>query len=231
MKKQNKFAIIIGGSGSLGQAVVKKFASMEYNILMTGRNFEKLKIVSSDIQLQYPNIIIKYIYFDFNDDSSFSPFLREIENIKTNISVLINTGSGFYKGDFANMTLDQINNLIKSNFTGIVSIFHELIKIIIGKNRVDLINITSYSSATNLDTSKSSSLHIATKAALQVFDTTLSNELLNTNIRLTTIAPSTFAKNGRIGLPLLDIAELIWLIHIIPSSIKIDTIIASYTGN
>jgi NADP-dependent 3-hydroxy acid dehydrogenase YdfG len=230
MKDQRRIAIIIGGSGSLGQAIANYFASKTYDILITGRDTDKLKSVSANIQSRFSDVSIDALYLDFNDPSSYQPFLSYIVKEKNRLSILINSAAGFYKGNFSDMTSIQIQSLICSNFTGIVTIINEFIKIVKDLSKVDLINITSYSSATNLDISKSSSLHIATKAALQTFDTVLGNELVNTNIRLTTIAPSTLAKNGRVGLPMDDIAELIWLVHIIPDSIKIDTVVLNYTG-
>lgn len=231
MNNQKKIAIIIGGSGSLGESIARQFASQDYNLLLTGRNLEKLDTVSQNIQMNYPNISVENIYFNYNDDKSYIPFIKKIESINRNVSILINTAAGFYKGDFTSMSINQIETLIQSNFIGFIKVFHGIINKFLGNNMIDIINITSYSSATNLDTSKSSALHITTKSALQIFDTTIGNELLASNIRITTVAPSTFSKKGRIGLPLTDIAKLIWLIHIIPSSIKVDTIVASYTGN
>lgn len=228
----NNFAIIIGGSGSLGQAISKKFLSKGYNLLITGRDSSKLESCATQLHNNYSNCVVKHTVLDFSDTETYKIFLNEVEQIKNNTAIVINTAAGFYKGSFLDMSLSQVQSLIDSNYKSIIAIFHSLIKSMINlKHNIDFINITSYSSATNLDISKSSSLHIATKAALQIFDTVLSNELLNTNIRLSTVAPSTFAKTDRKGLPLNDIAELLWLLHNIPKSIKIDTIIASFTGN
>ena len=62
MDNPKKTAVIIGGSGSLGEHIARKFADKGYSLLLTGRKIEKLNIVSDNIQIDYPDIIIEKVH-------------------------------------------------------------------------------------------------------------------------------------------------------------------------
>ena len=230
MNNTKKFAVILGGSGALGRAVSKKLLLEGVDLLITGRDKDKLISLASELENTNPGRAVIAVVLDFEKPETFNQFLLAAEDIKDRITIVVNTAAGFYKGSFCDMTEDQISSLIDSNFKSVVIIVSRLLRLLKDAHSVDMINITSYSSATDFDTSRSSSLHIATKNALEVFDTVLGTELLKSNSRLTTVAPGTYAKNGRVGLPLGDLADLIWLIHGIPTSIRINTVVASYRG-
>lgn len=58
---KGKTALIIGGSGGIGFAVAKKFADCGCNVILAGRNIEKLKSKSQLVNGNYVNIDIANI--------------------------------------------------------------------------------------------------------------------------------------------------------------------------
>src|ERR1035438_10307522 len=115
MENNKKYALILGGTGSLGKSVAIKFLDKDYNIVITGRDIEKLKSVSSELQIKYKNNIVSYLLLDYINDSTYEPFLSALKDIYDQIYIVVNTAAGFYKGSFLDMEATQIDDLINSN--------------------------------------------------------------------------------------------------------------------
>ena len=81
---KNKKILITGASGGIGNALVKKFDSLEGNILATGTKTEKLNSLKKD----FPNINI--LKFDISDHTKIEEFVENVSSQLTGLDVLIN---------------------------------------------------------------------------------------------------------------------------------------------
>ena len=75
---KNKKIIITGASGGIGKEIVKKFVSLEADIVATGTNIENLNLLKKD----FPEINI--IKFDISEHSKIEEF---IENASTQLNI------------------------------------------------------------------------------------------------------------------------------------------------
>ena len=73
----NKKVLVTGATGGIGQALVKKFVSLNAKVLASGTKNEKLDLLKK----QYPNINI--LKFDISDHSKIEEF---IENVTSKLS-------------------------------------------------------------------------------------------------------------------------------------------------
>ena len=69
---KGKKILITGATGGIGGALVKKFVSLDGNVLATGTNTEKLDALKKDFQ----NINI--LKFDISDHSKIEEFIENV---------------------------------------------------------------------------------------------------------------------------------------------------------
>ena len=109
---ENKKILITGGSRGLGYAMAKKFVSEGAEVLITGRNIERLKQVSEELGC-------KYILFDSTDFDNIDGFINEAKSLLGQIDVLVNNaGISLHVGNIRNVTKEsydaQFNTNLKS---------------------------------------------------------------------------------------------------------------------
>ena len=89
---------------------------------------------------------------------------------------------------------------------------------------IDIIHVTNINSSTTLDSSRSSSMHTSSKAALNIFSRVLGREVINDGVRLTILAPGTYARNGREGISEESIARIVEFLLSLPNDAWIESI-------
>ena len=81
---KGKKILITGASGGIGKALVKKFVSLDGNVLATGTKTEKL----DELKKEFPNINI--LRFDISEHSKIEEFIENVSSQLTGLDVLIN---------------------------------------------------------------------------------------------------------------------------------------------
>jgi short-subunit dehydrogenase len=219
--------LIIGASGALGKAVTAAALDRGLTVALAARDFAKLEMLGVK---NVDGVPAECFQIDLRQQESISRCVAAVKVRFPALSGVINCAAGFYKGTFASMCQEDIVDLIATTFSGIILLINGLLPILNNNAPGDIINVTSISSATTLDTSKSSSLHIAAKAGLHTFDVVLGRELATSNLRVTTVAPGTLAKENRDGIPVAILAKLIVNLLEIPPSVRVETLIVSPNG-
>jgi hypothetical protein len=150
--------LLTGASSGIGKAV-KKLLEGRYEIITLCRNCE--------------------IKTDFND-------IEEIKKLKIkNVSGIIhNSGVGYF-GQFEDIGVDKIEEMINVNFLAPMIITKNHLKEI-KKNRGFIINISS-ASATH--PARHGVVYAATKAALRHFGTSLFEEVRKSGVKVCTVLP------------------------------------------
>lgn len=110
---ENKKILITGGSRGLGYAMAKKFISEGADVLITGRNIEKLQQVAEEIGC-------KYILFDSTDFDNIENFINEANSILGQIDVLVNNaGISLHEGNIRNVTKDSFDAQFDTNLKSV----------------------------------------------------------------------------------------------------------------
>ena len=81
---KNKKILITGASGGIGNDLVRKFTSLEGNVLGTGTKTEKLDLLKK----KYSNIKVKK--FDISDHSRIEEFIDDVALELGGLDILIN---------------------------------------------------------------------------------------------------------------------------------------------
>lgn len=217
--------IVIGASGGLGKRIATRLAARGSRLFLCGRTQDHLNETADAIRSIHPDAILQVETLDLSRDTSVDLFVSKLQSFDEPIRALVNTAAGFYKGHFADQPLDSIDEVLKTTYLGPVHLIARLIKLLPHEVPLDVINITSVAAATNLDASRSSSLHVATKAALQTFGLVLGRELCASGIRISGIAPGTFARKQRAGISEEAVVDCVEFLIDLPASTWIESIV------
>lgn len=176
---------VTGANRGLGLAIVDKFASQGYNIITQTRkkyvDFEDHCLTLS----QQNGVRFYHIYMDLSNEDSVKKGLKIYSSLKITPTVLVNNASVPYDKILFFSKIEEIKNVFQINYFSPVLITQKVVKNML-KTGGSIINISSVSSLTKQSAGTGYS---ASKAAMNVFTTSLAQELSQFKIRVNAIAP------------------------------------------
>lgn len=193
----NKVAIITGGSGVLGGAIAKGFASEGIHIVILGRTIETIE--SRVSELEKAGGVAMGITADVLNRESLEHAKDAILKEYGKIDILVNAAGGNVKGatiqpdeDFFDMKMEEFDKVTNLNLKGTVLPTLVFGKEIAKQSNGCVINISSIAAQQVLTRVVGYS---ASKAAIENFTKWLSVEMaqkLSNNLRVNAIAPGFF---------------------------------------
>ena len=116
MSKENKTALVTGGSKGIGYGVAKKLLQMGYRVAVTSRSLSKAE-TAADKLADYGEII--GLEADVRNFESQKKAVQQLMNKWNRLDVLVaNAGIGNF-GSVEDLTVDQWNDTIDTNLTGV----------------------------------------------------------------------------------------------------------------
>ncbi len=85
MSSKHKVALVTGGSSGIGNAVAQRFISEGFQVIITGRNVEKLDLAANQLGSQCEGIP-----FDMAQLDDIPDFVRRVVEKYGSIDVLVN---------------------------------------------------------------------------------------------------------------------------------------------
>ncbi|KAK5175177.1 uncharacterized protein LTR77_000314 [Saxophila tyrrhenica] len=147
--KPASWALITGSSDGIGKGFAEELCSQGFNVILHGRNEQKLNGVKAELERQWPKSQIKTIVFDSAKDitnhEKLEAMVRSIADL--NITVLINNVGGGPRPAF--LTLAEFNNegartWIDTNVSFTVEITRLLIPVLVKRSPALMVNVGSY---------------------------------------------------------------------------------------
>ncbi len=177
---KNKKILITGATGGIGKALVKKFVSLEGNVLATGTNSEKLE----NLKKEFPNINV--LKFDISDHSKIEEFLENVSTQLTGLDVLVNN-AGINKDNLSlRMKDDEWKKVIDVNLGSTFLLCKYAIKKMLKNKYGRIVNITSVVGHTgNLGQAN----YAASKAGIIGMSKSLAIEYAKKNITINCVSP------------------------------------------
>lgn len=224
LKKRD--ALIIGGTGALGSAVARDLLQEGYGVVLAARSSARLaEMRTLLVDRSEGRARVGTVPVDLEVKESVIECIDHMGGDGLRPAILINCAAGFYKGAFGDIETDALTRLLAANFGNVVLLVRRFIAAAKDEPLIDIVNVTSIAAATTLDISRSSTAHIASKAALHVFDAVLARELNERSVRVTSVAPSTLAKTGRSGVDVDVLARMIrWIVEL-PASVRVESLV------
>lgn len=183
LKKYGSWAVVTGPTDGIGKGFAFQLARKGLNLILVGRNPDKLKDVSDSIKAKNGSTQIKTVVVDFSGDldEGVKRVQEAIEGL--DVGVLINNvGVSYpYARYFHEVDEQLLKNLIKVNVEGTSKITHAVLPTMIKKRKGAIVNIGS-GAAIVVPSDPLYSVYAATKAYIDQFSRCLYVEYKNMGI-------------------------------------------------
>ena len=186
-----RIVLITGATSGIGEACARKFAEDGYDVIITGRNANRLNTLKSELTTMGVNV--KVLVFDVRDRSSAREAIESLSPDWNNIDVLINNAGlalGLEKeheGD-----TDDWDTMIDTNIKGLLTMTRLVVPLMVARGVEHVINIGSVAGDAAY---AGGNVYCATKAAVKVLSDGLRIDLADTAVRVTTIKPGLVETN------------------------------------
>ncbi len=183
---KDKKILITGATGGIGKALVKKFISLEGNVLATGTKTEKLNALKEE----FPNINI--LKFDISDHSKIEEFIENTSSQLAGLDVLVNN-AGINRDNLSlRMKDEEWKKVIDVNLGATFFLCKYAIKKMLKNKYGRIVNITSIVAHTgNLGQAN----YAASKAAIIGMSKSLAIEYAKKNITINCVSPGFIQSN------------------------------------
>lgn len=180
-----KTLFLTGGNRGLGLAILEKFVSNGFDVVVTTRvKYEDFENYCRDLEKKHC-IKIYHIYMNMESKESIAKGLRDFLDLRITPSVLVNNVSIPYDRLALMCKIDDVINCFQVNYFSILQVTQRVAKSML-KTGGAIVNISSVSSLTK---QPAGSGYSASKAAVNVFTTSLAQELAPFKIRVNAVAP------------------------------------------
>ena len=186
-----RIVLITGATSGIGEACARKFAEDGYDVIITGRNANRLNTLKSELTTMGVNV--KVLVFDVRDRNSAREAIESLSPDWNNIDVLINNAGlalGLEKeheGD-----TDDWDTMIDTNIKGLLTMTRLVVPLMVARGVGHVINIGSVAGDAAY---AGGNVYCATKAAVKVLSDGLRIDLADTAVRVTTIKPGLVETN------------------------------------
>jgi len=177
---KDKKILITGATGGIGKEMVKKFVSLDGDVLATGTKVENLE----NLKKEFPTI--KTLKFDISDHDKIEEFIENANSELKGLDVLVNNAGKNMDNLSLRMKIDEWKKIIDINLTSTFLLSKNAIKKMLKNKYGKIVNITSIVGHTgNLGQSNYS----ASKAGIIGMSKSLAIEYAKKNININCVSP------------------------------------------
>ncbi|MDO5089677.1 MAG: SDR family NAD(P)-dependent oxidoreductase [Leptotrichiaceae bacterium] len=182
--KRNVF--ITGASSGIGKAAAHSFAKNGDNLILCARRKEKLDEIERDIKEKY-GVEVHTYRLDVTIYENVVNTVKEIIKKSGKIDVLINNaGLALGMEKFHEYSINDMEVMLNTNVKGLLYVTREVITNIVTENSGHIINIGS---TAGLYSYGNGAVYCATKAAVRFLSDGIRIDVMDKNIKVTTVQP------------------------------------------
>lgn len=189
---KDKIIFITGATSGIGEGCARKFASEGANLILNGRNQDKLNELKVELEADF-GIEVLLLPFDVRDRERAKVAIESLEGKWKSIDVLVNNAGlviGFDK-EFEGV-LEEWDIVIDTNIKGLLNITRLVTPGMVQRGVGHIINIGSIAGDAAYP---GGSVYCATKAAVKTLSDGLRQDLVDTPLRVTNIKPGLVETN------------------------------------
>lgn len=188
---ERKIALITGATSGIGEACARKLAGGGYDLIITGRNADKLKAVEAEARRLGADVLP--LLFDVRDRKAATAAVESLTGKWAVVDVLVNNAGlalGLekeYEGD-----MDDWETMIDTNIKGLLTMTRLIVPSMVKRNRGHVINIGSVAGDAAY---AGGNVYCATKAAVKALTDGLRIDVAHTAVRVTNVKPGLVETN------------------------------------
>lgn len=188
---KDRIIFITGATSGIGEGCARKFAAMGSDLILNGRNVEKLAALKAELTAKGVDVLT--LPFDVRDRQAMRAAIDSLEGKWKNIDVLINNAGlviGLDKEFEGN--LDEWDVVLDTNVRALLAMTRMVVPEMVERGRGHIINIGSIAGDAAYP---GGSVYCATKAAVKALSDGLRIDLVDTPLRVTNIKPGMVETN------------------------------------
>lgn len=177
---------ITGGTSGFGKAIAYRFAERGWNIVITGRREDRLRLIESELRSNY-NVKVLALQFDVTQQSQVDNAVNSLPYDFKSIDVLVNNAglasglSLIHDGDISDW-----EKMIDTNIKGLLYVSRAIMPLMINAKKGHIINI---SSTAGKDVYLRGNVYCASKFAVDALSKAMRMDMLEHGIKVTNVAP------------------------------------------
>ena len=241
---KDRIIFITGATSGIGEGCARKFAAMGSDLILNGRNTEKLAELKAELTAKGVDVLT--LPFDVRDREAMRAALDSLEGKWKNIDVLVNNAGlviGLDKEFEGN--LDEWDVVLDTNVRALLAMTRMVVPGMVERGRGHIINIGSIAGDAAYP---GGSVYCATKAAVKALSDGLRIDLVDTPLRVTNIKPGMVETNFTVvryrgdkeraddfykGIHALngdDVAEVVYFAASAPAHVQIAEVLVTPTN-
>ncbi len=187
MSKDKKVALVTGGTGGIGEAIIRRFLKDGIHIAFTyHNNDEKANQLVQELQTTYKDLKIQGYRLNITQVSEIKKVVDDIIRDYLQIDILVNNAGLVNDNLLMLMRDEQWNRVIDTNLSGCFHMISSVLPYMIERRSGNILNISSVSGMVGI---KGQTNYAASKAGIIALTKSLSKEVARKNIRVNAIAP------------------------------------------
>lgn len=188
---KGKTIFITGATSGIGEGCARKFAAMGSNLILNGRNTEKLESLKKELTAQGVEVLT--LPFDVRDRKAMQQAVDSLQGQWKHVDVLINNARLVIGMDKEHEgSLDEWDIVIDTNIKALLAMTRLIVPGMVERGCGHVINIGSIAGDAAY---AGGSVYCATKAAVKALSDGLRIDLVDTPVRVTNIKPGMVETN------------------------------------
>lgn len=176
---KNKTALITGSTDGLGKLTALELAGKGVNIIIHGRNEDKIKKILEELKEINKEGDFDSILCDFNNPQSIKEAFSKIEKL----DILINNAGVWSEGNTIDIKEEKIIELSNVNLESYLLVTRTLLPILLKSEYSQILNVVSVAGY-EIPSGYYHTIYTATKYGLQGFSEALAKEFEGKNLRV-----------------------------------------------
>lgn len=189
---ENKIVFITGATSGIGRSCAVEFARSGANLILCARRIELLNTFAEELEKEF-GVKIYSFQLDVRDENDVNNAISSLPEEWKNIDILINN-AGLARG-FAKLHEDDPNNwneMIDTNVKGLLYVTRAVVPGMVERNSGHVVNVGSIAGH---EAYPKGGAYCATKHAVDAITKSLRMDLVDKNIRVSTIDPGMVETN------------------------------------
>lgn len=188
---KGKLIFITGATSGIGEACARKFAEMGSNLILNGRNTEKLEALKKELTARSVEVLT--LPFDVRNREEMRRAVDSLERKWQQIDVLVNNAGLVLGMDKEHEgSLEEWDIVIDTNIKALLAMTRMIVPGMVERQRGHIINIGSIAGDAAY---AGGSVYCATKAAVKALSDGLRIDLVDTPLRVTNVKPGMVETN------------------------------------
>lgn len=204
-------AVVTGAASGIGAALAAALADRGSNLALVDRDDAQLEEVRQGIVARHPGLEVRSYLAELSHTETLEDLAARLLADHGSITLLINNAGMAQAGTFEQLSLDDFDIVMRTNFQATVHLTHHLLPALRAASGAQLV---AMSSVYGLVAPPGQTAYAASKFALRGFTEALRLELARTGVGVTVVHPggvrTRIVEHARVGahVPAADVARM-----------------------